>query len=35
MANSVRDYEKLAVDIIKAVGGKENIIKASRCATMK
>lgn len=33
MANSVRDYEKLAVDIIKAVGGKENIIKASRCAT--
>ena len=33
MANSVRDYEKLAVDIIKAVGGKENIVKASRCAT--
>ena len=33
MANSVRDYEKLAVDIIKAVGGKKNIIKASRCAT--
>ena len=33
MASSVRDYDKLAVDIIKAVGGKENIIKASRCAT--
>jgi len=33
MANSVRDYEKLAVDIINAVGGKKNIIKASRCAT--
>ena len=33
MANSVRDYEKLAVDIIKAVGGKKNIVKASRCAT--
>ena len=33
MANSVRDYEKLAVDIIDAVGGKNNIIKVSRCAT--
>ena len=33
MASSVRDYDKLAVDIIKAVGGKNNIIKASRCAT--
>ena len=33
MASSVRDYDKLAVDIIKAVGGKENIVKASRCAT--
>ena len=33
MASSVRDYYKLAVDIIKAVGGKENIVKASRCAT--
>lgn len=33
MSNSVRDYDKLAVDIIKAVGGKSNIIKASRCAT--
>ena len=33
MENSVRDYEKLAVDIINAVGGKKNIIKASRCAT--
>lgn len=25
MANSVRDYEKLAVDIINAVGGKKNM----------
>ena len=33
MSKSVRDYEKLAVDIIDAVGGKNNIIKASRCAT--
>ena len=33
MSKSVRDYEKLAVDIINAVGGKKNIIKASRCAT--
>ncbi len=33
MSSSVRNYEKLAVDIIKAVGGKQNIIKASRCAT--
>lgn len=33
MSNSVRNYEKLAVDIIEAVGGKNNIVKASRCAT--
>ena len=33
MSNSVRDYEKLAVDIVNAVGGKENIAKAARCAT--
>lgn len=33
MGSSIRDYEKLAVDIIDAVGGKGNIIKASRCAT--
>lgn len=33
MANSIRDYEKLAVDIIDAVGGKENILNAVRCAT--
>lgn len=26
MSKSVRDYEKLAVDIIDAVGGKNNII---------
>ena len=33
MSKTIRDYEKLAVDIIEAVGGKNNIIKASRCAT--
>ena len=33
MSNSIRDYEKLAVDIVDAIGGKENIVKASRCAT--
>ena len=33
MAQSVRDYEKLAVDIVDAVGGKENIVNATRCAT--
>lgn len=33
MAQSIRDYEKLAVDIVDAVGGKENIINATRCAT--
>lgn len=33
MSNSIRDYEKLAVNVIEAVGGKENVIKASRCAT--
>ena len=33
MSNSVRDYEKLAVDIVNAVGGKENIAKVARCAT--
>ncbi|ODJ52861.1 hypothetical protein BFR41_10620 [Brochothrix thermosphacta] len=29
----VRDYENLANDILEKVGGKENIIKATRCAT--
>ena len=33
MAQSTRDYEKLAVDIVDAVGGKENIVNATRCAT--
>ena len=33
MSNTVRDYEKLAVDIVNAVGGKDNIVKAARCAT--
>ena len=33
MSKGIRDYEKLAVDIIEAVGGGQNIAKASRCAT--
>ena len=33
MAQSIRDYEKLAVDIVDAVGGKENIVNTTRCAT--
>lgn len=27
------DYPKLAKDIIREVGGKENIVNATRCAT--
>lgn len=33
MATKVRDYTKLASDIIQEVGGKDNIINATRCAT--
>lgn len=33
MAQKVRDYAKLAKDIIKAVGGEENIVNATHCAT--
>ncbi|MEC0282843.1 beta-glucoside-specific PTS transporter subunit IIABC [Terribacillus saccharophilus] len=33
MAEKVRDYPKLAGDILKAVGGEENIVNATRCAT--
>lgn len=33
MAESVRNYEKLALDIIRLVGGKNNISSAARCAT--
>ena len=29
----IRNYSKLAEDIIKEVGGEENIINATRCAT--
>lgn len=29
----IRDYSKLAADILKEVGGEENIIHATRCAT--
>ncbi|MBU8792042.1 beta-glucoside-specific PTS transporter subunit IIABC [Oceanobacillus caeni] len=33
MAEKVRDYNKLASDILNAIGGKENVISATRCAT--
>lgn len=33
MAEKVRDYSALAADILTAVGGPTNIIKASHCAT--
>ncbi len=31
MASKVRDYSKLAHDIIVAVGGESNIVNATRC----
>ena len=33
MAEKIRDYGKLAKDIIELVGGKDNIANAARCAT--
>ncbi|MFE7082904.1 beta-glucoside-specific PTS transporter subunit IIABC [Priestia megaterium] len=33
MGGEVRDYRKLAKDILQAVGGEENVIGATRCAT--
>ncbi|MCM3157422.1 glucose PTS transporter subunit IIA [Bacillus subtilis] len=33
MSGKVRDYKRLAKDILEAVGGEENVIGASRCAT--
>lgn len=33
MTQIKRDYPKLAKDIIREVGGKENIVNATRCAT--
>lgn len=33
MAGNVRDYPKLAKDILESVGGEENIVSATRCAT--
>lgn len=33
MSGKVRDYTKLANDILKAVGGEDNVIGATRCAT--
>lgn len=31
--SKVRDYQKLAEDILEAVGGEENVVSAARCAT--
>ncbi|WP_252312368.1 beta-glucoside-specific PTS transporter subunit IIABC [Sinobaca sp. H24] len=33
MAEKVRDYPKLAKDILEAVGGEENVLSVTRCAT--
>ncbi|WP_332695585.1 beta-glucoside-specific PTS transporter subunit IIABC [Halalkalibacter lacteus] len=33
MSGKVRDYTKLAQDILEAVGGEKNVIGATRCAT--
>ena len=33
MAEKIRDYTRLASEIIREVGGKENIANAARCAT--
>ncbi|WP_299093825.1 beta-glucoside-specific PTS transporter subunit IIABC [uncultured Metabacillus sp.] len=33
MATKVRDYSKLAKDILEAVGGEENVLSVTRCAT--
>lgn len=33
MSGKVRDYSQLAKDILEAVGGEENVIGATRCAT--
>lgn len=33
MSGKVRDDSRLAKDILEAVGGEENVIGASRCAT--
>ncbi|AIQ45780.1 PTS beta-glucoside transporter subunit IIABC [Paenibacillus sp. FSL R7-0273] len=33
MATKVRDYTKLAGDILEAIGGEENVASATRCAT--
>jgi beta-glucoside PTS system EIICBA component len=33
MAAKVRDYSKLSKDILEAVGGEENILSVTRCAT--
>lgn len=33
MSGKVRDYTKLAKDILDAVGGEENVVGVTHCAT--
>lgn len=33
MGAKIRDYSKLAKDILEAIGGEENVVSATRCAT--
>jgi len=33
MTKKVRDYDKLAEQILQELGGEKNIISAARCAT--
>lgn len=33
VSGKVRDYTKLAQDILEAVGGEDNVVGATRCAT--
>ncbi|TSJ92226.1 PTS beta-glucoside transporter subunit EIIBCA [Gilliamella apicola] len=33
MSSKIRDYNKLAVDILNELGGEENIVTVARCAT--
>ena len=33
MSSKIRDYDKLAVDILNELGGENNIVSVARCAT--
>ena len=33
MSSKIRDYNKLAVDILNELGGENNIVSVARCAT--